>query len=1453
MEQYNGLISFGLGRASWNTVGKSTLLDLIFETDFVKGSPQTSVFHYQSIDIQLTRNLFGETKNRNSEPTKWAYIDCHHYSNLNIIQGICSHLDVALIHVCVDDYKNNRVEIEKELSLCTSKYIYILLRDCECDEIYIRDEIVNGTHQKIVYIPDLTKKDPRLLRDSLKNIGYEIFSRRAQITKLVQSQFILDILHDFGFSAAKELQLNKELVGNITQKLDGLNEVDFNIFNYYLHYVEYMRSFNQASREVDQKTIDELNSKCNQLDEKLRKTSIGEMTILFYCIFQENNFFSLILWKLSRELLHLSEILNLKRGNGETKFGEQRNAKYTIELMWRETLLYYKYAENNPVNESYKTNFTSNYSNYVENGGAFELIDGDNLRFFSKEIDALLSKHYINQATLLKQINEKQSIRIKPAPIVVSILGPQSSGKSTLLNYCFGCNFLTSAGRCTRGIYGSLSKLDRPVNLSQSFLILDTEGLDAIERNNPKDTSMIHFDRTMVLFCLAVSQVVIINVRGDIGSEMLDLLQICAYSLNRLKVNKVKTPKIFFVLNQQADPDLNKHLDAINLLMEKLNTSAIMDSDGVKISDLMQISKENMFILPFAFNSEKLNKLSHNKSDVIKLSPTIAFADKCTDLRLAIINQLDHMPVGDRAPFHSMSEWLQMAGVIWDTIIKYQDIVKCRNFEELASNNKLDEIVTDLIKTYFSDHHKEFAQQTTFLCEKISSIKSYTPPAILLTEYMSKFDEVFNTFYNPCMREFSEICQKDDLLRKMKHVCDEKRSNLKRLIYVIKNKYETDINLHIKAVMVEINISESMQKLQLAITQNMEKYSKYSSKEVEDVFEEIWKELFGNEDELDEENHGCEELFSVLYSSFKMECNIIEEKHIIMKLFQNHKFDIDYIIDSLKKDIFDKFTHYSSDQMLPFVDTLTSPHPPIKEMKPYNGGKNFSYLCQNSLYTMDKIDSLKLGTAPKLKLLKSIPIECESFLQLCSGYYNLPDIVWKFNQSTQAKILISYLKDPEHPEVSTWDKFIRDISADALTFHSSEMSIAVVKELVNALCFRIRLLNYEIGFIHASLSIAAENALSTLVFAHAFKFQWDNKINIRRKNKEEREEEKRAYLKYFMIKIEEHKMVSGEWNREWMTERNKEISNKYALNFIEKLIRDFKTFEEQNLMNLFEDTCRKESLSHESMLSLAYDRVLEELKKEPGIEVTDTENFVVQYICNRNKIIRELFREKWKEVEDKLYKSISQNMTKKLKKEISNLNKVLSVFLSDLNTQSKVIGKEFESDNYFEFMGERRSSYVDTKEIPFKAMNKYLYKYLNPAVTTEEFKHFLHNAFEVDRVEVKVCDAYRLPCKRSEPVLNEEIFEKLFYTKMFSNIEMIFNIHEYIEHFQSVLNVYNFKLELKEFQKMTLNLKNEFENDVEGCPSQCPSCGKFCERKIHPNEGKCQIKTGHQQPYSLRS
>ena len=60
---------------------------------------------------------------------------------------------------------------------------------------------------------------------------------------------------------------------------------------------------------------------------------------------------------------------------------------------------------------------------------------------------------------------------------VVSVLGIQSSGKSTLLNTMFGINFAVSAGRCTKGIYAQLLPVAEGSSLQFGYiLVLDSEG-----------------------------------------------------------------------------------------------------------------------------------------------------------------------------------------------------------------------------------------------------------------------------------------------------------------------------------------------------------------------------------------------------------------------------------------------------------------------------------------------------------------------------------------------------------------------------------------------------------------------------------------------------------------------------------------------------------------------------------------------------------------------------------------------------------------------------------------------------------------------------------------------------------------------------------------------------------------------------------------------------------------
>lgn len=99
---------------------------------------------------------------------------------------------------------------------------------------------------------------------------------------------------------------------------------------------------------------------------------------------------------------------------------------------------------------------------------------------------------------------------------VVSIMGPQSSGKSTLLNHLFGTNFremdaYRGRSQTTKGIW-----LARCAGIEPCTLVMDLEGTDGRERGED-DTA---FEKQSALFALAVSDIVLINMWcHDIGRE----------------------------------------------------------------------------------------------------------------------------------------------------------------------------------------------------------------------------------------------------------------------------------------------------------------------------------------------------------------------------------------------------------------------------------------------------------------------------------------------------------------------------------------------------------------------------------------------------------------------------------------------------------------------------------------------------------------------------------------------------------------------------------------------------------------------------------------------------------------------------------------------------------------------------------------------------------------------
>ncbi|XXG74024.1 hypothetical protein AAC387_Pa07g2848 [Persea americana] len=99
---------------------------------------------------------------------------------------------------------------------------------------------------------------------------------------------------------------------------------------------------------------------------------------------------------------------------------------------------------------------------------------------------------------------------------VASIMGPQSSGKSTLLNNLFRTNFremdaFKGRSQTTKGIW-----MAKCVGIDPCTLVMDLEGTDGRERGED-DTA---FEKQSALFALAVSDIVLINMWcHDIGRE----------------------------------------------------------------------------------------------------------------------------------------------------------------------------------------------------------------------------------------------------------------------------------------------------------------------------------------------------------------------------------------------------------------------------------------------------------------------------------------------------------------------------------------------------------------------------------------------------------------------------------------------------------------------------------------------------------------------------------------------------------------------------------------------------------------------------------------------------------------------------------------------------------------------------------------------------------------------
>uniref|UniRef100_A0A3B5QG40 VLIG-type G domain-containing protein n=1 Tax=Xiphophorus maculatus TaxID=8083 RepID=A0A3B5QG40_XIPMA len=192
-------------------------------------------------------------------------------------------------------------------------------------------------------------------------------------------------------------------------------------------------------------------------------------------------------------------------------------------------------------------------------GFPLELVDGDASNIPLRWVSDVLA-----------QLNDLVSPKNKI--LVVTVLGVQSTGKSTLLNTMFGVQFAVSSGRCTRGAFMLLIKVNedfKKVLNCDFMMIIDTEGLKSPELAQ-LDNSYEH-DNELATLVVGLSDITIINVAMENSTEMKDILQIVVHAFLRMK-EVGKKPQCQFVHQNVSDVSAHeKNLRDRKLLLEQLN------------------------------------------------------------------------------------------------------------------------------------------------------------------------------------------------------------------------------------------------------------------------------------------------------------------------------------------------------------------------------------------------------------------------------------------------------------------------------------------------------------------------------------------------------------------------------------------------------------------------------------------------------------------------------------------------------------------------------------------------------------------------------------------------------------------------------------------------------------------------------------------------------------------
>ncbi|XP_029916905.1 interferon-induced very large GTPase 1-like [Myripristis murdjan] len=356
-----------------------------------------------------------------------------------------------------------------------------------------------------------------------------------------------------------------------------------------------------------------------------------------------------------------------QRAELEELSAKLQSATFGLEHMFREMgQIYEAHASVN------RTTGELNWSNYPElaaelmiSGHPMELMDGDAGHVPLTWITCLLD-------AVIKKLGDKRIF-------VLSVLGIQSSGKSTMLNAMFGLQFAVSAGRCTRGAFMQLVKVSAEIQKDFKFdyvLVVDTEGLRALEL---AENTNLHHDNELATFVIGLGNLTLINIFGENPADMQDILQIVVQAFMRMKEVNLSPSCVFVHQNVTDIAAGERNMEGKRRLQEKLDKMA-------QLAAKEEVCNADCFsdIITFNVQTDVQYFAQLWEGSPPMAPPNPGYSESIQELKNIILTK------ASKSEGLTLSQFRSRISDLWNALLNEHFVFSFKNTQEIAVYRKLE-------------------------------------------------------------------------------------------------------------------------------------------------------------------------------------------------------------------------------------------------------------------------------------------------------------------------------------------------------------------------------------------------------------------------------------------------------------------------------------------------------------------------------------------------------------------------------------------------------------------------------------------------------------------------------------------------------------------------------------------------------------------------------------------